>query len=66
MVYVMVLYVSKHKHKENLGTFGTVLEQLEAFWNRLNYFRAFWDRMGAFGRLGRLGIIIPHVCMVCK
>ena len=53
--YVIVCYVSEHKHKENLGTFGTVMEKLEASLNRLNAFRAIWDRMGAFGRVGRLG-----------
>ena len=63
--YGMVWYVSKHKHKDNLGTFGSVVERLEALWKRLNAFRAFWERMGAFGRLGRLVSIIPYVCMVC-
>ena len=62
----MVWYVSEHKHTENVGTFRNVLERLEAFWNRLNGFRAFWDLMEAFRRLGRLGSIIPCVCMVCK
>ena len=28
--YVIVYYVSKHKHKDDLRTFGTVLDQLEA------------------------------------
>ena len=64
--YGMVWYVSKYKRKENLGTFGSVLERLESFWNRLNAFRAFGDLMRAFGRLGRLGTIIPYVGMVCK
>ena len=66
VLYAMVWYVSKHKHKENLGTFGSVSKRLEAFWNRLNVFLVFWDLMRAFGRLGRLGSIIPHVCTVCK
>ncbi len=57
----MVRYVSKHRHKENLRTSGTVLEQLEVFWYRVNAFQAFWDRMGAFGSLGRLGSIIPYI-----
>ena len=47
-------YVSKHKHNENLGTFGCVLDRLEARGKRLNAFRAFPERMGAIGRLGRL------------
>ena len=62
----MLWYVSKYKHKFCLGTFGNVMERLEVFWNRLNAFRELWDRIGAFGRLGRLGIIIPYVCVVCK
>ena len=47
----MVWYVSKHQHKENLGTFGSGLERLEAFWNRLDAFRALWDLMRVFGML---------------
>ena len=42
------MYVSKHKHKDDLGTFGSVLEGLEAFGKRLNAFRTLWERMGAF------------------
>ena len=59
------MYVSKHKHKDNLGTFGSVLERLEAFGKRLNASRALWERMGAFGKPGRLVSIIPYVCLVC-
>ena len=59
------MYVSKHKHKEKLGTFGSVLESLEAFGKRLDAFQAFWDRMGAFGRLSRLVSIITYVWYVC-
>ena len=40
--YAMVWYVSKHKHKENLGTFGSVVERLEVLRKRLNAFQAFW------------------------
>ena len=29
----MVWYVSKHKHKEDLGTLDSVVERLEALWN---------------------------------
>ena len=54
--YGMVWYVSKHKHEDN---FGSVVERLEALWNRLNAFRRFSERMGAFSRLGRLGSIRP-------
>ena len=63
--YGMVWYVSKPKHKETLGTCGSVLERLEACRKRLNAFRTFWERMGAFSRLGMLGSIIPYgmVCM---
>ena len=59
------MYVSKHKHKNNLGTFGSVLERLESFAKRLNTFRVLWERLGAFGTLGRLVSIIAYVCMVC-
>ena len=62
----MVWYASKHKYKDNLGTFGSILGRLEAFWNSLNAFRVFWVLMRAFCRLGRLGTIIPYVCMVCN
>ena len=60
------MYVRSISHKENLGTFGSVLDRLEACGKRLNAFRALWERMGAFGRLGRLVSIIPYgmVCMV--
>ena len=37
--YGMVWYVmrvSKHKHKDSLGIFGSVLERLEVLWKRLN------------------------------
>ena len=64
--YGIVWYGIEHKHKESLGTYRSVLKQLEASWNRLNAFRACCDLMGAFGRPGRLGSIIPYVCMVCK
>ena len=58
-------YVNKHMHKENLGTFASVLERLDSFRKRLNAFQALWDLMGAFGRLGRRGGIIPYVlCIV--
>ena len=53
------MYVGKYKHKESLGTFGSVLEFPEAFGKRLNAFRPRWERMGAVGRLGRLVSIIP-------
>ena len=39
---------------------GSVVEQLEASWNRLNAFQAFWERMGAFSRLGRLASTVPY------
>ena len=39
------MYVCKNKQKENLGTFASVLERIEAFGKRLNAFRAFWERM---------------------
>ena len=60
------MYVCKHKHKENLGTFGSILERLETFVKSSNAFRALWERMGSFGKLGRLVIIMPYgmVCMV--
>ena len=61
--YVMECYVSKHKQKDNLGTSGSVWERFEAFRNRLNAFQTFWVLMRAFVRLGRLGSIIPYVCM---
>ena len=51
--------LSKHKHKEDLGTFGTFVERFETLWKRLGAFRALRERMGAFGRLGRLGSIKP-------
>ena len=50
--YGMVWYVSKHKHKDNLGTFGSVVERLEVLWTLLNTSPAFWERMGALSRLG--------------
>ena len=56
--YGMVWYVSKHKHKDNLGMFGSVWERLEAVWKRLNAFQGFSERMGALSRLGRLGSIV--------
>ena len=34
LVYGMVWYVSKHSHKDNSETFGSVLGRLEAFQNR--------------------------------
>ena len=43
--YGMLWYASQHKHKDVLGTFGSVGERLEALWKRFNVFRAFWDRM---------------------
>ena len=58
--YGMLWYVSKHKHKEILGTFSSVGERLEAFGKRLNSFRAFWERMVAVSRLGSLGTAIPY------
>ena len=58
--YRIVWYVSKQKHKENLGTFGSEVERFEALWKRLNAFQPFWERMGAFSRLGRLASIIPY------
>ena len=58
--YGMVWYVSRHKHKESFGTFGSVVERLEALWQRLNAFQAFWERMGAFSKPGRLARIIPY------
>ena len=57
MSYGMAWYVSKHKHKENLGTLGIVVERLEALWKCLNAFRALRERVGSFSRLGRLGSI---------
>ena len=66
--YGMVWHVSKHKHKDNLGKFGSVVERLEALWKRLNALRGFWGRTGAFSKLGCLGRIIPYgmVWYVCK
>ena len=63
----MVWYgtISKHRQKEQLGAFGSVLERLAAFGKRWNAFRAFWERMGAFDSLGRLVNIIPYVCRMC-
>ena len=43
--YGLLWYVSKHKHKDISGMFGSVGESLEAFWKRLKAFRAFWERM---------------------
>ena len=54
----MVRYVSKHK--ENLGTLGSVVERLETLWKRLNAFPAFRERVGSFCRLGWLGSIKPY------
>ena len=54
------VYVSKHKPKKKLGTFGSVLERFEAFGKRSNAFTVVWERMGAFGRPGRLLSIIPY------
>ena len=31
MPFGMVWYISKHKHKDNLATFGSVVENLETF-----------------------------------
>ena len=39
--YGMKYDVCKHKHKENLGMFGIVLERFEALGKCLNAFRAF-------------------------
>ena len=58
--YGMVWCVSKHKHKDNLGTLGSVLECFEAYGKRLNAFRVFLVRRGAFGRPGRLGRLGKH------
>ena len=44
----------KHKHGKSLGTFGSVLERLEAFGKRLDAIRALWERIRALGRLRRL------------
>ena len=40
--YGMVRYVSKTKHKDNLVTFGSIVDRVEALWKSLNAFRAFW------------------------
>ena len=56
----MVWYVSKHKHKESLGTFGSVVGRLETLWKRLNAFQAFRERVGSFSSLGMLGSIKPY------
>ena len=61
IAYGMVWYVRKHKQKDNVGTFGIVLDRLETFWNHLNAFRAFWDFMGAFGRRASLGRLAQAV-----
>ena len=58
--YDMVWYVSEHQHKGDLGTFGSVVERLEALWKRSNAFRALRERMGAFSRLGRLRSSRPY------
>ena len=55
MWYGVVTCVSKHK--ESLGTLGSVVERREALWKRLNAFRAFRGRVGSFSRLGSLGSI---------
>ena len=62
MVSIMVWYgtISKHRQKINLGTFGSVLERLEAFGKRSNAIKALLERIGAFGRLGKLVSIIPY------
>ena len=57
------MYVSKHKHKEHVRTFGDLLKRLEAVGKRLNAFRPFWERMKGFGRQGRLVSMIPYVSM---
>ena len=62
----MVGYVSKHKHKEDLGTLGSVVERLEALWKRLNVFRAFCERMRAFSTLADLGSMKPWYGMICS
>ena len=54
----MVWYVC-NKNEENLRTFRSLLELIEAFGKHLNAIRALWERIGAFGRLGRLVIINP-------
>ena len=46
--YGMVWYISKHKHEENLGTLGSVVERLEALRKRLNVLRgagSVWERL---------------------
>ena len=54
MWYGMIRSVSKHK--EDLGTLGSVVERLGAGWKRLNAFRAFRERVGSFWSvLKRLG-----------
>ena len=60
IAYGRLWYASKHKHKEMLGTFGSVGERIEALWKRLNAFRVLGERMGASGSIGRLGTIIPY------
>ena len=43
----IVWYLSKHEHKENLGTFGSVVGRLEALWKRLRFrrFGGVWERL---------------------
>ena len=48
------------RFKVNLGTFGDVLDRLEACGKRLIVFRECRERMGAFFWLGGLGSIIPY------
>ena len=56
--------VSKHKHKENLETLGSIVERLEALWKCLNAFRALRERVGSFSWLDKLGSMKPYG-MVC-
>ena len=55
------MYVSKNKHKDSLGIFGSVLERLEAFWKCLNAFSALWECFGTFCTLGMSVSRIPYV-----
>ena len=66
--YGMVWYVSTHKHKDNLGTLGSIVVRLEASWKRLSAFRAPRDRVGSLSRLGRIETLgmVWYGMYVCK
>ena len=63
--------MSKHKHKEILGTFGAFgigLKHFGTVWMRFEHFGILWEGFwqAREAREAGPGSLIPYVCMVCK